>query len=232
MIADGKVSIDGQTVTEAGRKIERGETLTLAGEATTALDAQITAVLNKPTGYVSAQPEKNQIPAARLVTRAGVFGHADAVPDRKARLAPAGRLDQDSRGLLLLTQDGVLTKAIIGPTSGVDKEYLVTVTGRIQPDKIARLCHGLELDGHKLRPAKVTREGGQVLRFILTEGRKRQIRRMCELVGLHVVDLYRIRIGSVEIGNLPEGQWRPLTPEERDGLIQQGKAGKPVRSRR
>lgn len=225
LIAAGLVSINGETVSDAGRKIAKGETLNLAGAATQKLNAQISAVLNKPVGYVSAQPEKDQIPAARLVTKANLIGDAPAIPTRDTRLAPAGRLDQDSRGLLLLTEDGVLTKAIIGPTSKVDKEYLVVVTGKITPEKIAKLCHGLSLDGRQLRPAKVTRDDAQSLRFILTEGRKRQIRRMCELVGLHVVDLQRIRIGPVELGELSEGKWRALSEEERAGLIQLGVGG-------
>ena len=219
-------------VTEAGRKIITGETLTLAGAATNKLDTQITAVLNKPVGYVSAQPEHDQIPAARLVNKPNLFGQSPAIPTRDTRLAPAGRLDQDSRGLLLLTEDGVLTKAIIGPTSNVDKEYLVTVTGKISPDKIAKLCHGLSLDGRQLRPAKVTRDNGQVLRFILKEGRKRQIRRMCEQVGLHVTDLFRIRIGGVSINDLPEGKWRALTTKERDGLIKLGTGGNKTPARK
>ena len=229
LIADGQVSINGEVVAEAGRKITKGETLTLAGAATQKLDASITAVLNKPVGYVSAHPEKDQIPAARLVTRANLIGEAPAIPNRDTRLAPAGRLDQDSRGLLLLTEDGVLTKAIIGPTSGVDKEYLVTVNGKITPEKIKRLCHGLSLDGRQLRPAKVTREDGQVLRFILKEGRKRQIRRMCEQVGLHVVDLFRIRIGPIKVADLPEGKWRAISDKERAGVIELGKSGEKVK---
>ena len=226
LIEKGLVSVDGETVRDPGRKIARGQTLTLADAAQDRLAGAATIVLNKPVNYVSAQPEKGQVPAARLVTRETLFGQASSVPGRDVRLAPAGRLDQDSRGLLLLTEDGVLTKAVIGETSGVDKEYLVTVTGKITPDKLAKLRHGLSLDGRELRPAQVSREDGQVLRFILNEGRKRQIRRMCEQVGLHVVDLFRIRIGPVSIGDLPEGQWRPLAPEERAALLTMGAQAK------
>ena len=230
LIEKGQVSIDGQTVTEPGRKIATGETLTLNDAATHRLENAITAVLNKPVDYVSAQPEHGQIPAARLVTQDNLVGQSSAIPTRDTRLAPVGRLDMDSRGLLLLTEDGVLTKAIIGPASQSEKEYLVKVTGQITPQRISRLCHGIALDGRQLRPAKVTQEGPQDLRFILTEGRNRQIRRMCELVGLQVIDLFRIRIGNVRIGDLPEGKWRALTDKERDGLIRSGKGtdkGKP-----
>lgn len=224
LIGQGLVSIDGEQVNDPGRKIEPGQTLTLADAGAKALDAAITAIINKPVGYVSAQPEGDQIPAVRLLTRANLIGSGIA-PNRHARLAPAGRLDQDSRGLLILTEDGVLTKAVIGPTSGVDKEYLVTVKGRIDADRLPLLRHGLELDERKLRPAVVTREGKQILRFVLNEGRKRQIRRMCELVDLEVVDLVRTRVGAVELGDLKEGKWRMLSAKERAALIAMGAGG-------
>ncbi len=101
----------------------------------------------------------------------------------------------------------------------MDKEYIVKVLGQITPEKLALLRHGLELDGRKLRPAKVTAEGKDKLRFVLSEGRNRQIRRMCSLVHLRVADLQRIRVGPVDLGNLPEGKWRPLSHKERAALI-------------
>jgi 23S rRNA pseudouridine2604 synthase len=113
----------------------------------------------------------------------------------------------------------VLAKAIIGPESDLEKEYLVRVTGKITPEKIARLCHGLAMDGRALKPARVSVVQGQELRFILKEGRNRQIRRMCELVGLHVMDLVRIRIGTLRLSDLPEGCWRVLSDQERSMLI-------------
>ena len=214
-IAEGKVRIDGARVDDPGRKIERGQTLELAaGGAETAF----TALLNKPVGYVSAQPEKDQIPAARLLTRANLVG-GGGIDTKAMSLAPLGRLDQDSRGLLLLSQDGVLAKALVGEESKLDKEYLVRVSGPITDRKLALLRHGLELDGRKLKLAKVTAIEAQRLRFILREGRKRQIRRMCELVDLGVTDLLRIRIGPLKLGNLQEGKWRPLLPDERQALI-------------
>jgi 23S rRNA pseudouridine2604 synthase len=201
-IERGLISIDGETVTDTGRKILPGQTLTLAdGDGPAALSV----VLHKPMGVVSAQPEAGQTPAVRLLTRAALVGDSPSIPDRDTRLAPLGRLDMDSRGLLLLSDDGVLAKAIIGPESDLEKEYLVRVTGKITPEKIARLCHGLTMDGRQLKPARVSVVEGQQLRFILKEGRNRQIRRMCELVGLHVMDLVRIRIGNLELGDLAVG---------------------------
>ena len=139
-------------------------------------------------------------------------------------LPPVGRLDMDSRGLLVLSEDGVLAKAVIGPDSEMDKEYIVRVEGRITSQRLALLRHGLALDGRQLRPAKVSFAGDQVLKFVLTEGRNRQIRRMCELVELRVTDLLRTRIGPLELADLPEGRWRVLTAEERAAMIAAGGA--------
>ncbi len=214
LIASGKVSVNGTKVTEPGHKIAPGETLTMTGGEA----EKFTAVVHKPEGYVSAQPEPGQVPAARLLTRENLTGKG-TVPAKSASLPALGRLDMDSRGLLLLSDDGVLAKALIGPESRLDKEYIVKVAGNITPGKIERLCHGLELDGRKLRPARVTRLGKDGLRFILNEGRNRQIRRMCELVDLRVTDLYRTRIGPLELGSLREGKWREITPKERAALI-------------
>ncbi len=220
LIGQGLVSIDGETVTDAGRKIETGQTLTLADAATTALADSISIVLHKPVGIVSAQPEKGEIPAARLLTAEALWGPVGAAPPRKDESLPAlGRLDKDSRGLLILSNDGVLAKALIGPDSALDKEYRVFVIGEVTPEKVALLRHGLELDGRKLRPAEVDLIADRRLRIVLREGRNRQIRRMCELVELKVVDLFRVRVGPLNLGELPEGRWRPITPIEREFLI-------------
>jgi len=219
LIGDGLVSIDGETVSDAGRKIAPGQTLVLADRAVASLGGALTVLLHKPVGIVSAQPEHGQVPAVRLLTAAALVGDSPTIPDRAARLAPVGRLDMDSRGLLLLSEDGVVAKAVIGPASELEKEYLVTVDGAITDEAIKRLRHGLSLDGRQLKPAKVTFAGEQRLRFVLKEGRNRQIRRMCDLVGLDVVDLLRVRIGPLRLGDLPEGRWRVLTGEERRALV-------------
>ncbi|HRE45585.1 MAG TPA: pseudouridine synthase [Terricaulis sp.] len=221
LIAKGLVTIDGQRVDDPGRKIEPGQSIEVGAPHAR---PQISAVLNKPVGFVSAQPELDQIPAARLVTRANLIGPPRNLPTKRTRLAPLGRLDQDSRGLLLLSEDGVLAKAVIGPESKLDKEYLVRVDGRIDEAKLKALRHGLMLDGRQLKPAKITQIEPQRIRFVLTEGRNRQIRRMCELVDLAVTDLLRIRIGPLNLGDLPEGQWRALGPEEREAIIKASKA--------
>ncbi|MES1203027.1 MAG: pseudouridine synthase [Pseudomonadota bacterium] len=219
LIEQGLVLIDGEMVADVGRKIAQGQTLTIVETGTALLDAAVTVVIHKPVGFVSSQPEGEQIPAARLLTRENLKGAATVIPRGNQQLAPLGRLDQDSRGLLLLSEDGVLAKALIGPESTLEKEYLVRVVGDLTEEKLTLLRHGLELDGKKLRPAQVDALTPAKLRFILREGRNRQIRRMCELVELDVIDLFRTRIGPLMLGDLPEGKWRPLLAAERAALI-------------
>lgn len=216
LIAQGLVTIDGEQVNDPGRKILPGQTLELAQSAD---KRQISVVINKPVGFVSAHPEGGQIPAARLLTQDNLVGQTANMPTRNTRLAPLGRLDQDSRGLLLLSEDGVLARALVGEHSKLDKEYLVRVDGQVTDQKLALLRHGLSLDTKQLKPAKIVQMEPQRIRFILNEGRNRQIRRMCELVELEVTDLLRIRIGPLKLGELHEGRWRALTPPERDALI-------------
>ena len=219
LIARGLVLIDGARVAELGEKVLPSQVLALDPRATAELGGQVTILLHKPLGYVSGQAEDGYKPAAALILptarhkgdRCGI----EFQPKHRQHLAPAGRLDIDSTGLLVLTQDGTVARTIIGEKSDVDKEYLVRVSGQVTPAVLDRLCHGLELDGRVLREAIVTRANDGQLRFILREGRKRQIRRMCELVGLKVEALKRIRIGRVQLGDLPYGKWRYLAPGER-----------------
>lgn len=183
---------------------------------------RLTVLLHKPLGYVSGQPEDGHPPAAALVTAANRWRDdrtpLDRDPARLRGLAPAGRLDIDSTGLLVLTQDGRIAKLLIGDDHRIEKEYLVRVRhrppGPLPPAQLERLRHGLELDGRPLAPARVSWANEDQLRFVLREGRKRQIRRMCDAVGLDVLALKRVRIGSVVLGKLPAGQWRCLRPDE------------------
>lgn len=227
LIAAGRVEINGARVEDLGRVIRPGEVLTIAvlagaGARFTAGDllGAVTVVLNKPVGYVSAQPERGQVPAARLLRADRYVGEAPLTGlDLGKPFAPLGRLDQDSRGLLLLSTDGVLAKAVIGPQSRLDKEYVVTLRGEITKDKLKLLRHGLHLDGRALLPAKVAVIRPQTLQFVLQEGRNRQIRRMAAAVGLDVLDLLRVRIGPLKLNALPEGHWRLLGESERSAMI-------------
>jgi len=218
-IAKGWVLVDGQVVSELGSKIFPHQKITLNRAAQNRQQERVTVLLHKPVGYVSGQAEDGYRPAVVLV-KPETHWPEDTSPQRFARshlksLVPAGRLDIDSAGLLVLTQDGRIAKQLIGEDSRIDKEYLVRVQGKLAPDGLALLNHGLTLDGRKLKPAKVDWQNKDQLRFVLREGRKRQIRRMCELVGLRVTGLKRVRIGRIRLSNLPEGQWRYLHPDER-----------------
>ncbi|MBI3374606.1 MAG: rRNA pseudouridine synthase [Betaproteobacteria bacterium] len=219
-IERGWVKVDGVVVNVLGSKVLPGQSITLERQANEAQARRATILLHKPVGYVSGQAEDGYTPAAALVTRALQYfgsgrGGMRFSPALLRGLAPAGRLDIDSTGLLVLTQDGRIARKLIGEASGIEKEYLVRVEGNLSPADLARLNHGLVLDGKPLEPARVDWQNRDQLRFVLREGRKRQIRRMCEVVGLQVTGLKRVRIGSVMLGKLPEGQWRFLGAEER-----------------
>ena len=225
-IAKGWVKVDGQVVDQLGIKVPPNAKIELAPEARKALKSLVTILLNKPVGYVSGQPEKNYKPAVRLITPANQWRQSPNEPKLERRhfegLAPAGRLDIDSQGLLVFTQNGQIAKRLIGEESEIEKEYIVRVRPkpgvrtdiRLSDEELALLNHGLSLDGRPLKPAKVEWVNEDQLRFILKEGRKRQVRRMCEAVGLEVTGLKRVRIGKVKLGSLPEGKWRFLRPDE------------------
>jgi len=218
-IAKGWVMVDGEVVNELGTKILPTQKITLEKAAQAKQDKRVTILINKPVGYVSGQAEEGHKPAI-LLLEAATRWEQDTVPWRFHRsqmlgLAPAGRLDIDSTGLLVLTQDGRIAKQLIGEDSPVEKEYMVRVQGNLVGNGLALLNHGLSLDGKKLKPAKVSWLNDDQLRFILVEGKKRQIRRMCELVGLKVTALKRVRIGKVKLGDLPQGQWRYLGENEK-----------------
>lgn len=218
-IERGLVFVDGERITELGTKIYPTQRITLAKAAATEQTARVTILLNKPIGYVSGQPEPGYKPAVTLVTPDTQWSEADSAQrfqrSHLKGLAPAGRLDIDSTGLLVLTQDGRVARQLIGEDSEMEKEYLVRVQGSLDARGLALLNHGLSLDGAALKRAKVDWQNRDQLRFILKEGKKRQIRRMCELVGLTVTGLKRVRIGRVKLGDLPLGQWRYLRPDER-----------------
>ena len=260
-IAKGWVKVNGQ-VAEMGLQVAPDARIEIDKAAKGQQANQVTILLNKPLGIVSGQAEDGHEPAIKLIQpqnrwaedNARFFFHGSQLKS----LVPAGRLDIDSTGLLVLTQDGRVARQLIGEDSCVEKEYLVRVAytgvanpgaansaaatypglpGRSKPqqlirlddddpitsdvqsvfpaDKLQLLRHGLRLDDQPLKPAQVEWQNPEQLRFVLTEGKKRQIRRMCELVGLKVVGLKRVRVGRVMLGNLPVGQWRYLQPHEK-----------------
>jgi len=218
-IERGWVRVDGQLVSELGSKAWPYQEITLERQARRRQTSRVTILLNKPVGYVSGQAEGGYRTAVSLIGAQSRYrgDHSPQAfePAHLRGLAPAGRLDIDSQGLLVLTQDGRIARQLIGDDSDIEKEYLVRVQGRIASNGLAMLDHGLSLDGKPLRPARVEWQNEDQLRFLLREGRKRQIRRMCELVGLKVVGLKRVRMGRVVLGDLPPGKWRYLKEGER-----------------
>lgn len=218
LIEQGLVRVDGLVVDKLGTRIRSDASIELKTRAHTQLDARVTIVLNKPVGYVSGQPEDDHQPAVVLIrreTQERAPGDPSFSPVHLKGLAPAGRLDIDSQGLLVFTQNGSIARELVGEDSQVEKEYIVRVEGELSTADLKRLNYGLELDGKPLKPARVEWLNEDQLRFILKEGRKRQIRRMCEAVGLRVVGLKRVRIGKLRLGKLREGYWRFLRRDER-----------------
>jgi 23S rRNA pseudouridine2604 synthase len=254
-VEKGWVKVNGQ-VAEMGLQVKPSDRIEVDPAAHGQQRQQVTILLNKPMGFVSGQAEDGHDPAVTLIQPhnrwPGDRSHWRFSGQQLRGLAPAGRLDIDSIGLLVLTQDGRVARTIIGETSEVEKEYLVRVafhgfdadgkpkansahagkpsqlvrmddddpiTADVRaifpPAMLERLRHGLSLDGKPLLPAGVSWQNPEQLRFVLKEGKKRQIRRMCEQVGLKVVGLKRIRIGGVSLGMLPVGQWRYLGAHER-----------------
>lgn len=225
-IARGWVRVDG-AVAAVGLQVGPQARIDIDPAARGRQEQQVTVLLHKPVGYVSGQAEDGHEPAVTLVQGRthwrGDGSRLRFAPSQLRGLAPAGRLDIDSTGLLVLTQDGRIARQLIGEDSNVEKEYLVRVAyGEVTTEvqrvfpvaALARLRHGLSLDGQALKPARVDWQNPEQLRFVLREGKKRQIRRMCEQVGLKVVGLKRIRMGGVQLGQLPAGQWRYLGPHE------------------
>ena len=220
-IAAGWVRVDGQ-VAVLGQRVLGTEQIAVDPAARHQQLRRVTVLLHKPMGYVSGQAEDGYQPAVVLVTPDNHWREDRSLawhPAHLRGLAPAGRLDIDSTGLLVLTQDGRIARHLIGQDSDVEKEYLVRVlplgSQALTDVDLGRLRHGLTLDGKVLKPARVSWANEDQLRFVLREGRKRQVRRMCELAGLEVVGLKRVRIGSVVLGKLPAGQWRYLRDDER-----------------
>lgn len=229
-IEQGWVRVNGQ-VAEMGMQVGSTDRITVEREAQAQQEQQVTVLLHKPMGYVSGQAEDGHEPAMVLFQARNQWsGDTTRIrfsPAQFKGLAPAGRLDIDSVGLLVMTQDGRVARQLIGEDADMEKEYLVRVTctgpqgdiavnvqAHFPAAQMQRLRHGLSLDGKPLKPAQVEWQNQEQLRFVLKEGKKRQIRRMCEQVGLKVVGLKRIRMGRISLGALPVGQWRYLGPKE------------------
>lgn len=205
-LSAGRVTVNGQTAHLGDTADPKKDTVALDGVPLRPVARHTYLMLHKPAGYVTTlSDEKGRKTVAQLVADCGV------------RVWPVGRLDYDSEGLLLLTDDGELTHRLTHPSHEIEKEYHVTVTGDVE--KALPILRGpMELDGQPLAPALVEVLGPHHLKIVIHQGKNRQVRRMCALAGLEVKRLVRVREGSLRLGGLPAGKWRRLTVEEVDNL--------------
>ncbi len=206
-IVSGHVTVNGEIVTQLGARVNpASDRVTVSGQSITARSKRVYIALNKPAGYISSCKHRN----ARIVL--------DLI-DIEERIYPVGRLDKDSTGLLLLTDDGALHQRLSHPSFNHEKEYVVTVAKPLSDGVLRKMAAGILLNGVKTRKAKIKRIASQQFRITLQEGRNRQIRRMVSKVGGQVIRLKRIRIANLKLGNLKEGRWRHLTAAEKANLI-------------
>jgi 23S rRNA pseudouridine2605 synthase len=212
IVAAGRVAVDGEVVRDPARDVGEGHEVRVDGELVRVEAREVWAV-NKPAGVVSTAREPGGRPAVVELV------------DSEARLYPVGRLDVDSTGLLLLTNDGELANRLTHPRYEVAKAYRVELRRPPAEDDLRRLARGVELDDGMTAPAEVRRLGEKEIEMVLREGRNRQVRRMAEAVGNEVVALRRVRLGPIELGDLPEGRGRRLSDSEVDGLREAGAQG-------
>ena len=207
MILEGKVSVNGVVISQMGVQVEDGDEVRVEGKLIRPEAQKRYVMYHKPAGEVTTVSDPEG--------RAAVLDHFRDYP---ARLYPVGRLDYDSEGLLLLTNDGELTERMLHPSHLVEKTYLARVTGQVSMDSVRQLRAGVMLDDHKTAPAKVRiikeETFATVVLVTIHEGRNRQVRRMFEALGHRVLQLRRVKFGPLELGDLPRGQWRELTAEE------------------
>nr|WP_317412000.1 pseudouridine synthase [uncultured Solibaculum sp.] len=219
-----------------GRPVKLGDKVNPARDLVTVNGKKVAAVKEKPCYIMLYKPRGYVTTLSDEMDRRCV---ADLVKDVGKRVYPVGRLDRESEGMLLLTNDGAFAQAITHPSNHIPKTYRVTVRPGVTEEQIDRLSTGVEIDGRKTMPAQVTllteEEGRAVLSIVISEGRNRQIRKMCEAVGLEVARLKRTAIGQLRLGMLKPGKWRYLRPEDLQRLMpgmQTASGGRPQRRRR
>lgn len=206
LIRSGRVAVNGARVTELGSKVDpEADRVAVDGRPVTAAETPVYIALHKPRGFVTSCDH----PGKRIVME---------LVDVPQRVFPVGRLDKESTGLLLLTNDGRLHQVLSHPSFDHEKEYEVDVERPLPDSALRRMAEGMPILNTRTRPARVTRLGERKFRIVLKEGRNRQIRRMVRRLGNEVIELKRVRVAGVRLGRLPEGQWRHLTPEEVSGL--------------
>ena len=206
LIEDGRVSVDGKVATK-GMKVVNGQDVRLNGKSVSKVEEMVVLAVNKPRGIVCTEEKREKNNIIKYL-------------NYPTRITYAGRLDKDSRGLLIMTNNGDIINKMMRAGNGHEKEYKVTVDKEITPAFLKKMSEGVEILDTITRPCKVEKIGKYTFKIILTQGLNRQIRRMCEALGYKVKDLYRIRIMNIEIGDLKEGKTRKLTDKELEGLYE------------
>ncbi len=208
IMLSGRVTVNGNIADSLGTKVTETDDVRVDGKPVKLNSKKIYIMVNKPAGMVTTLEDTHGRPTVAQLYENEI----------RERIYPVGRLDMDSDGLLIMTNDGDLTYALTHPRHVVDKTYLVTINGQISNSALHKLRNGIVLDGRKTAPAIVEEVGGDnqtaILKFIIHEGRNRQIRRMLEAVNKKVLRLQRIKIGNLTLGHIPEGRWRYLSPAE------------------
>ena len=207
-ITSGRVSINGNIVTELGTQVETGEVVCIDGMEITLEERKVYIMLNKPKGYVTTAKEQ--------FSRKSVLD----IVKVKERVYPVGRLDMDSEGLLLLTNDGDFANNIIHPTKHIAKKYEVVLKVKITEDMIKLLKEGVDIGGYTTRPAIVEKIKDTLVHITIMEGKNRQVRRMCEAVGNKVINLKRIAIGNLELGKLKTGTYLELSSKDIEKIFE------------
>ncbi len=207
LISQGKVEINGQVVTDMGHKVDTNDIVKINGKLITKEEEKVYIVLNKPKGYVTTSSDQ--------------FNRKNVIDliNENVRVYPIGRLDMYTEGLLLLTNDGEFANAIMHPRNKIEKTYVVTTDTNITKEQIDKLKNGVDIGDYITKPAKVRIISKDKIEIIISEGKNRQVRRMCDAVEINLLNLKRIKIGNIELGKLQTGKYRYLTEEEKQSMI-------------
>ena len=213
LISNGDVKVNGAVITAMGTTVSDVDTVEVAGEKINSFEKKVYYMLNKPKGYVTTVKDQFGRPCVTDLVK----------EETDKRIYPAGRLDYNTEGLLILTNDGEFVNSIIHPSNKIEKKYVAVINGRITDESMEKLRRGVVIDGRKTLPAKVFLselfKDKSIVEITVTEGRNRQVRKMVEAVGHHVIELKRVAIGNLTLGNLKPGRLRKLSPSEVNALL-------------
>ena len=207
LISSGKVKVNGQVVTNLGEKVSSKDIVEVDNKLIQKEEKKVYIVLNKPRGYVTTNSDE--------YNRKNVI---DLI-DEDVRVYSIGRLDKDTEGLLLLTNDGEFSNKVMHPRNKIEKTYIVTTDTNVTNEQLEKLRNGVDIGDYITRPAKIKRIGNDKVQIIISEGKNRQVRRMCDSVGINLLNLRRIQVGNILLGNLQSGKYRYLTAKEKNELI-------------